>query len=76
LYKRRIRPEYRYTGCGMSHQFAALYMGFVYAFGLPYIVSLSNPIPVVIGVMLLFCILSLTVRLKVWQETRGVDISD
>jgi len=74
LYKRRIRPEYRYTGCGVSYQFAAMYMGFVYSFGLPYIVSLSNPIPV--GVTLLFCILSLIVRLIVWQETRGVDISD
>jgi Major Facilitator Superfamily. len=70
------RAQYRYTGSGMSYQFAAMYMGFVYSFGLPYIVSLSNPIPVVIGVTLLFCILSLIVRLKVWQETRGVDISD
>jgi len=70
------RAQYRYTGSGISYQFAAMFMDFVYAFGLPYIVYLSNPIPVVIGVTLLFCILSLTVRLKVWQETRGVDISD
>lgn len=71
-----FRTQYRYTGSGFSYQLTALYMGFVYTFGLPYIVGVSNPIPIVIGVTLVFCILSLTVRLRLWKETNKADISE
>jgi MFS family permease len=68
------RTQYRYTASGVSYQFTALYMGFVYTFLLPVLIGLRDPIPAVIGITLLFCALSLVVRLRMYQETRGLSI--
>ena len=70
-----FRTQFRYTGSGVSYQFTAMYMGFVYSFLLPAILLSGNPTIYVIIVTIVFCGLSMLIRLRLWQETVKSDIS-
>ena len=65
----------RYSGSGLSYQFSAFYMGFIYTFALPLILISSYVEIYMIIITLLFVALALIVRLRTFEETKNLDLS-